>query len=404
MEQLTADINKVSTKIDVVEMLLKKPFRTWTEEELNQYGIEEQKARDQLRMEKEQLKELLILNEKERQASDITPEQVLKDLLGFDIETSNVKFSRPSVTLNGLPNGEISCIVPLMKFVNREVPTQTLYNTLDDYLDWKENKIGEPEKKIKFATVVGTSGIGKTTFAHRFIDLKYTGKHSAIINDCRDSHRRYRVSCKKFDITRDVETQLSLQILYEAFKHSSGTYHLQDYISAFHRNFRKLSLAHVLQLITETFGFESSPHAQQRLLIINLDETNYLLDSDKGKSFFKQLLHILRDASESFMLLTILSGTNSVALFNEVKISQCYFDNIELPLIDIEASQEVVLGMCSDPTKHVISPYLKYLLILCGGIGRYIEIAIIEMSIMGAYAMNQSSIKGFQFDAYEFLS
>jgi hypothetical protein len=230
-----------------------------------------------------------------------------------------------------------------------------------------------------------------------------TGKHSAIINDCRESNRRYRVSCTKFDMARDAETQLSLLILYEAFKHSSETYSLQDYITAFHRKFQKLSLADVLKLITETFGFESSPLVQQRLLIINLDETNFLLDSDREKSFFKQLLRILRDASESFTLLTILSGTHSVDLFKEVKISQCYFDNIELSLIDIEASQEVALGMCSYPAKHVISPYLKYLLILCGGIGRYIEITIIQMSIMGAYAKNQVSIKGFKLDAYEYF-
>jgi hypothetical protein len=142
-------------------------------------------------------------------------------------------------------------------------------------------------------------------------------------------------------MARDAETQLSLLILYEAFKHSSETSSLQDYITAFHRKFQKLSLDDVLKLITETFGFESSPLVQQRLLIINLDETNFLLDSDREKFFFKQLLRILRDASESFTLLTILSGTHSVDLFKEVKISQCYFDNIELSLIDIEASQEV---------------------------------------------------------------
>jgi hypothetical protein len=55
LEKLAAEINKVSTKIDAVEVLLKKPFKTWIEEENNLYGIEEQKTRNHLSKEKEQL-------------------------------------------------------------------------------------------------------------------------------------------------------------------------------------------------------------------------------------------------------------------------------------------------------------------------------------------------------------
>ena len=57
MEQLTAEINKVSTKIDAVELLLKKPFKTWTEEEKEEFGNKDQ-LRDkekQLRDEKQEL-------------------------------------------------------------------------------------------------------------------------------------------------------------------------------------------------------------------------------------------------------------------------------------------------------------------------------------------------------------
>jgi hypothetical protein len=57
MEQLTAEINKVSAKIDAIEELLKKSFKTWTEEEINLYGIEEQEARKQLRKKEEQLRD-----------------------------------------------------------------------------------------------------------------------------------------------------------------------------------------------------------------------------------------------------------------------------------------------------------------------------------------------------------
>jgi hypothetical protein len=109
-----------------------------------------------------------------------------------------------------------------MKFVDRQVSTEVLFRCLDDYLQWKENPTGEAEKNIKFITVVGTSGKGKTTLARRFMDLSYSGNYADIVNDCKEMNRRYRVRCTKFDIARDAETQLSLIILFEAFKYSSG--------------------------------------------------------------------------------------------------------------------------------------------------------------------------------------
>ncbi|KAI8899355.1 hypothetical protein BC833DRAFT_564206, partial [Globomyces pollinis-pini] len=75
MEQLTVEINNVNTEIekvdneiDAVEVLLKKPFQTWTEDEINQFGIEEQKAREQLRRKEEQLrrKEVQFRRDKEQ--------------------------------------------------------------------------------------------------------------------------------------------------------------------------------------------------------------------------------------------------------------------------------------------------------------------------------------------------
>jgi paraquat-inducible protein B len=57
MEQISAEINQLNTKIDAMEVLLKKTFKDWSEEENNLYGIEEQEARKQLREERKQLRE-----------------------------------------------------------------------------------------------------------------------------------------------------------------------------------------------------------------------------------------------------------------------------------------------------------------------------------------------------------
>jgi len=54
----------------------------------------------------------------------------------------------------------------------------------------------------------------------------------------------------------------------------------------------------------------------------------------------------------------------------------------------------VILGMTSNPSENIISPYLEYVLTLCGGVGRYLEITIIQMSIIGG------AEKGFKPDCY----
>jgi hemerythrin len=50
--------------------------------------------------------------------------------------------------------------------------------------------------------------------------------------------------------------------------------------------------------ISESFGTESTDREHRKLFIIlNLDETNFLLTSDETKEFFQELLRLLRDAS-----------------------------------------------------------------------------------------------------------
>lgn len=162
--------------------------------------------------------------------------------------------------------------------------------------------------------------------------------------------------------------------------------------------------ADVLELITKSFCGESHILPQNRLLLLNLDETNSLLSSDDGKQFLKKLIRILWKAAGSFSLLTILSGTHSVGLFEQMQISQCKFVDIELPLIELQSAKEILLGMTSDPNAYHISPYLEYVLKLLGGVGRYIEVAITQMSIIGA-SKNDSilTFNGFSQFAYEYF-
>jgi hypothetical protein len=80
MEQISAEINQLNTKIDDIEVLLKKTFKDWSEEENNLYGIEEQEARKQLREERKQLREqqtILLRNKEMTNAGGILGIKVL---------------------------------------------------------------------------------------------------------------------------------------------------------------------------------------------------------------------------------------------------------------------------------------------------------------------------------------
>ncbi|KAI8891615.1 hypothetical protein BC833DRAFT_642444, partial [Globomyces pollinis-pini] len=290
-----------------------------------------------------------------------------------------VNFARPSVTLQDTPTKEISYIVPMKKFVSRDEPAKKLFKAKD---------FGEAEKNIKFITVVGTSGKRKTTFARRFLDLPYTGTllSSMIVKNA----------------TEGTGAHILVLILQETPRHS--------YLYLYYTKRSNIRLAtliliftEILKVITKTFCTETtSPSISDRLLIINLDETNALLDNDDDRKYLKKLFRILRNVADS--LLTKLSGTHSVDLFEQVKISQCKFVDIKLSLISLELTlKEIILGMTANPQSFRGLPRLGYLLTLCGGVGRYLEIAIIQMSKIGSTEMDGTEIEGFELNGYEYF-
>ena len=70
VEQVQSDINKLNSKLDTIDDLLKKPFLGWTEDEKEEFG-----NKDLLRKKEEQRRDLVILKEKEKQATIATVNQ-----------------------------------------------------------------------------------------------------------------------------------------------------------------------------------------------------------------------------------------------------------------------------------------------------------------------------------------
>ncbi|KAJ2992248.1 hypothetical protein HDV02_003179 [Globomyces sp. JEL0801] len=106
MDQITTEINKFNSKIDAIEQQLKKPFKAWTEGEKEGFGNHEQ-----LREERKQLRELLILKEKENQQLQAIPSKLPSDItlpkLGdansmYDILLKTVSLYRPKLPQNKL--------------------------------------------------------------------------------------------------------------------------------------------------------------------------------------------------------------------------------------------------------------------------------------------------------------
>ena len=66
MEAVEAEITKINAKLDVIDLMLKKPLSQWTEDEKEEFG-----SKDQLREEKEMLRdEKKDLRKKEEQVSN----------------------------------------------------------------------------------------------------------------------------------------------------------------------------------------------------------------------------------------------------------------------------------------------------------------------------------------------
>lgn len=70
-------------------------------------------------------------------------------------------------------------------FVNREAERRMLFDgIIAQYQLWKHSPLEPPPdlpKELKFVTVIGTSGIGKTTFLRRSVLLLAQGERSEIV-------------------------------------------------------------------------------------------------------------------------------------------------------------------------------------------------------------------------------
>ena len=185
--RLELEINKVSRIIDDIEVLLKKSFKNWTEEEINVYGNEEQEARKQLRKKEEQLrKKEEQLREERKQLRDKEQELLKQQTLALqtgaamDIDSASqtaLPFKRTEsdeefIQINNLalgkPSDSLTYLIHLLeKYMSCKdviLPKNANFNEQTCL----EHRLGErattyvPNESDNVKLVLAVSGAGKT--------------------------------------------------------------------------------------------------------------------------------------------------------------------------------------------------------------------------------------------------
>jgi len=288
-----------------------------------------------------------------------------------------------------------------LKFMDREEQIKALMENMNN---WHEvikdvKNITEPKKKLYLSTVAGAPGVGKTTFAKRAYEKRdvYSGllneEVMEAVDDCCFAGRIFRIACDAFPLSElhggNIRWFFARLLLYEALKGR-----LSIGYTEFCRQLRTvIPLADILDTILKYYPCQTSG---MPLFIINIDETNTLLTPSHGV-FLQEIIKAVLDVNtmDQRLVFPVLSGTHAVDLFSSLNISGTRFKDTPLTLFTVKQAEEIIMDLAnrgleensSERIKY-LSPYLTHLIELLGVVGRFLEVLIIEMAVLGWAALN----------------
>ncbi|CAB4391229.1 unnamed protein product [Rhizophagus irregularis] len=295
---------------------------------------------------------------------------------------SYIRDSLPHEPSDDIPN-DVSDISTYLKFVNREKEIIKLMKNMDNLyrLVINPKAFSQPKKEIIFPTAVGTAGKGKTTFARvAFENQKvYSTKiNSEVVNavkEARHEGRIFQIMCD--DLTDEdfeyPETSFAIRLLHEALK-------VLKNIDITLTKFRQILGIKTIEL--------------DRVIDIILGRPEWL------KTVLKALARVI---SNGYFLFVILTGTHANALFNLIESTNAKIEDINLPLLKVEHAKEVILELANrgvaDETKRInkISIHLEYIIELLGVVGRFLEVMIFQMGIIGKAVEHKEPTYGEKF-------
>lgn len=272
-----------------------------------------------------------------------------------------------------VPDGGLNDIAKYLPFVGREEATKSLFNCFITHQRQRMAK-SSPTREVTFATVCGTAGKGKTTFARRAF---YTIRKDEILGDYEPSKkplaeraftnieksirlgRNYRLdmgsnfSDWEFE---DPPRSLAYRVLYEAVKPklNQKMSKLETFLAHMHtlgdkttpRDIYNAALA--IHRVDDKEGEEVED--SDDLILLNLDETNNVFGDQKREVYFKNILRTLASYAvqgEAFIF-PVLSGTHTLDLYQMVSASGFCIQEIPLRLLTLAECVKVIklFGIC----------------------------------------------------------
>lgn len=255
-------------------------------------------------------------------------------------------------------------------------------------------------KQIAFAATAGAAGIGKTTFARKAYDTEAFHELTGDVHDafaaCKDRDLRFRIGYGGSTVTdhekRAPGTSIALRLLYQYLRsdpafadpkeglpygqfwervcgtHSAVTVRLKD----------------VLHYILK--GDKKKLPQPLPIVIVNIDETNALLDGGTtDREYLKLVLkEFARVLAERIVFVAVhLTGTHAANLYSLIQSSRYGLAVVSLRPLTMENKTAIVKDLASrcGYKDEALSTVVEHLLELVGGVGRYLEILMMAMSI-----------------------
>ncbi|KAJ3057580.1 hypothetical protein HK097_000047 [Rhizophlyctis rosea] len=338
----------------------------------------------------------------------------LRALIEPLLESNVLPAKRESLMdIDTMPN-DVHDISPFFELVGREAQTRELLQLFKTQIKLIGNprSFAEPMKQVCFPTCVGTAGKGKTTFARLAFgqeelvanELGATSIECDIIGRCVKAGRVYRIGFE--DLSRVIEANrptdsLGIRVLYEAFKYVfKNNLSFEDFRTHMfnHLTASTLPFSAVHETIMSFFVNCAGP--TQDLILLNLDETNYLFDNNL-QGYLQEVLSALSTSIvNGKCVFALLTGTHATMLFDVVKSSRCQTEEIRLPLLTPEETSTVILDIANRTTPEIttLSPHLEYILELLGVVPRYMECLIWSMAALGtAHLQSDAAIDNTKF-------
>jgi hypothetical protein len=268
-----------------------------------------------------------------------------------------------------------------------------------------------------FAATAGAAGIGKTTFARKAYDtVAFDGlsdEFGKAFAACKDRDLRFRIGFGGSTVTDDekrapgtsLSIALRLTLLYQYLRSDEDFVTKGLSYGEFWDDIHERIMGVVVRLKDVLLyilkGGKKQLPTSLPIVIVNIDETNALLDDDDSdrlylKNILKEFASIL--AGRVVFVSVHLTGTHAAELYEVIR-SSCYgLVSISLKPLTMGDKILIIQDMASRcACEAALSSVVLHLLEMVGGVGRYLEILMMSMSVAcsGTPRATAFSRKGF---------